>query len=137
MSALIAGTAGGLLVASVFVFAGVLMLFSFVKDPPPHLAAAAALFSSPSLVLWVVILAYPTWGVIGAVMGLAYLGVNELNPGPGLGSPNLVFTLVMTVTAIALGLLMFLLLKRMVAGVLAISLAFAGVFGWFLPHFAA
>ena len=82
-------------------------------------------------------LAYPTWALFGAVMGLAYLAVDEVNPGSGIGSPNLAFTLVMLVTAAALGLPMFLLLRRMVAGVLAISLTFAGAFGWFLPHFAA
>ena len=136
MNAMIAGAAGGMLVASVFVSAGTLMLFSLVKDPPPHLASTVKGLSGP-LVFGIVVLAYPTWAMIGAVMGLAYLGVDEVNPGSGMGSPNLAFTLVVVVTALALAVPPLLLLRRMVAGVLAIALSFAGAFGWFLPHFAA
>ena len=135
MSAMIAGAAGGMLVASVFVSAGTLMLFSLVKDPPPHLASAVKGLSGP-LVFGIVVLAYPTWAMIGAVMGLAYLGVDEVNPGSGMGSPNLAFTLVVIVTTLALAVPLLLLVRRMVAGVLAIALSFAGAFGWFLPHFA-
>ncbi|MCH8206347.1 MAG: hypothetical protein IH956_05025 [Chloroflexi bacterium] len=135
MSAMIAGAAGGMLVASVFVSAGTLMLFSLAKDPPPHLASVVKQLSGP-LVFGVVVLAYPTWAMIGAVMGLAYLGVDEVNPGSGMGSPNLAFTLVVVVTALALAVPLLLLFRRMAAGVLAIALSFAGAFGWFLPHFA-
>ncbi len=136
MSAMIAGAAGGMLVASVFVSAGTLMLFSLVRDQPAHLGSTVTRFSGP-LVFGMVVLAYPTWDLIGAVRGLASLGVDEVNPGSGMGSPNLAFTLAVIVTALALAIPVLLLFRRMVAGVLVIALSFAGAFGWFLPHFAA
>ena len=136
MSAMIAGAAGGMLFASVFVSAGTLMLFSLVRDRPPHLASTVTRLSGP-LVFGMVVLAYPTWAMIGALLGLAYLGVDEVNPGSGMGRPNLAFTLVMVVTALALAIPVLLLWRRMVAGVLVVALSFAGAFGWFLPHFAS
>ncbi len=137
MSPVFAGAVAGMLTASVFVSAGVLMVFSLVREPPPHLAAAARRLSSGALVFRLVVLAYPTWAFVGALIGLAYVGVERVNPGSGLGSPNLAFTLVVIVTAVAVGLPLFLLLRRMAAGVAAICLAFIGSFGWLLPHFAS
>ena len=137
VSPILAGAAAGMLTASVFVSAGVLMVFSLVREPPPHLAEAARRLSSGALVFRLVVLSYPTWAFIGVLLGLAYIGVEAVNPGPGLGSPNLAFTLVVIVTAAAAGLPLFLILRRMAAGIAAICLAFAGSFGWLLPHFAS
>ena len=99
MSPVFAGAVAGMLTASVFVSAGVLMVFSLVREPPPHLAAAARRLSSGVLVFRLVVLAYPTWAFVGALIGLTYVGVERVNPGSGLGSPNLAFTLVVIVTA--------------------------------------
>ena len=136
MNEVIAGAASGLLMASVFVCAGVLMLFPIVKDPSPEFQAVFKKFPPGSLVLSVVILAYPTWGIVGAVSGLLYRISAEEASGSGLGSPNLVFTLGVVIVAVMMSAPFAVLLKRVVAGVLAIAVAFIGIFGWFLPYFA-
>ena len=137
MDTLIAGAASGLMMASVFVCAGVLMLFPVVQDPPPGFRAFMQKLPPGTLVLSVVFLAYPVWGILGAVMAVVYEISNEQAPGSGLGSPNLVYTLAVVAAAVMLGIPIAILLRRVVAGVLAIAVAFMGLFGWFLPHFAS
>ena len=137
MSDVVAGAASGFLMASVFVCAGVLMLFPLVKDPTPRLQALFKRLPPGGLVLPIVVLAYPVWGIIGAVMGLLYRVSSQLTPGPGLGSPNLVFTVAVLLGGVMLAVPFAALLRRVLAGVLAIAGSFIGVFGWFLPHFAS
>ena len=134
---MVAGAASGILVASVFVSAGVLMVFSIVKDPSRSILPIMGKLPSGRQVKSGVFLAYLTWAVIGAVMGLLYRISDEQVPGSGLGSPNLVFTLAVVVAALMLAAPVAILLRRVVVGVAAITLAVVGVFGWFLPYFAA
>ena len=137
MSEMVAGAASGMLAASVFVCAGVLMVFSLVKDRPRSVLPIMGKLSPGRLVMSGVFLAYPTWAVIGAVMGLLYRIADEQVPGSGFGSPILVFTLSVVVATLMLAAPVAILLRRVVVGVLAITLAVVGVFGWFLPYFAA
>ena len=136
MNNVVAGAASGFLMASVFVFAGAIMLFVLVKDPPPGFAPLFERLSPSSLALSGVILAYPTWAIIGAVMGLLYQISTEQAPGGGIGSPNLVFTLGVVVVSVMMAAPFVILLWRVVAGVLAIAVSFIGIFGWFMPFFA-
>ena len=137
MTEIIAGLTSGLLMASVFVCAGVLMLFPVVKDPSPGVRAIFDRFPPGTMVMAVVFLAYPVWGIVGAVFGLLYGVSIDQAPGSGLGSPNLVFTVAVVAGALLLGAPFLVLLRRVLAGVLAIMTAFIVIFGWFLPHFAA
>ena len=73
MSELIAGAASGFLMASMFIGAGMLMLFSIVKNPSPAFQSIFQKFSPAGIAMSVVVLAYPTWGIIGAAMGLEVL----------------------------------------------------------------
>ena len=136
MNALVAGAATGMLMASVFVCAGVLMLFSVVRDPPPTLQSILERLPPGAYVLPAVVLSYPVWGAVGVVMALLFTISSEQAPGGGIGSPNLVFTAAVLVATVMLAAPVALLLKRVLPGVLAIFLAFIGVFGWLLPHFA-
>ena len=137
MTSVVAGAASGLLMASVFVGAGVLMLFAAVKDPSPASRAILERLRPGRLVMSGVLLAYPVWGIVGVVMGLLYRISSEQAPGGGLGSPNQVFTLAVIAVAVALAGPFAVVLRRVLAGVLAIGVAFIGLFGWFLPYFAA
>ncbi len=137
MSALVGGAASGFVMASVFVCASVFMLFFIVKDPPPGFRAFMERFPPLVLVLVIVILSHPAWGIVGAVAGVLYTVVSEAVPGPGLGSPNLAFTLAVVAVALALGVPLAVLLRRVLAGVATVVAAFVGTFGWFLPHFVA
>ena len=132
----IAGTASGLLMASIFICAGAMMLFVIVKDPPPGFAPILERFPPGAIVLSVTVMAYPVWGIIGAVMGLLYKISIEQAPGSGIGSPNMVFTLGVVVVSVMMAAPFVILLWRVVAGVLAIAISFIALFGWFLPFFA-
>ena len=136
MSMVIAGTASGLLMGSIFICAGVIMLFVIVKDPPPGFAPILERFPPGAIVLSVTVMAYPVWGIIGAVMGLLYKISIEQAPGSGIGSPNMVFTLGVVVVSVMMAAPFVILLWRVVAGVLAIAISFIALFGWFLPFFA-
>ena len=136
MSEVIAGAASGLFMASVFVMAGVMMMFAIVRDPPPEFQPILKKFPPGGLVMSVVVLSYPIWGVLGALMGLLYKISTEEAPGSGIGSPNLVFTLGVMVVSVMMAAPFMVLLRRVLAGVLAITVASIGVFGWFLPYFA-
>jgi hypothetical protein len=122
--------------ASIFVCGGVLTLFPLVKDPSPRFQALMRKTPPGMMVIGLTVLAYPVWGIVGAVMGVLYDISVEQVPGRGLGSPNLVFTVAVMVVGIMLAAPFAVLLRRVIAGVVAITLAFIGVFGWFLPYFA-
>ena len=137
MDALISGAVIGLLMASVFITAGELMLFFIVKNQSAELRPVLAKFPPATLAMTIVAVAYPTWGIIGAVLGLLYqISIREV-PGGGIGSPNFVFTLAVVVVAVMMAAPFMILLRRVIAGVLTLTLTFIGLFGWFLPHFAA
>ena len=135
MSAVIAGAASGLLMASVFVAVGALMLFPYVKDPPPRFRLLMERFSPSKIVMSTVIFSYPVWAVVGAVAGLLYKASQD-SSGTGLGSPNLAFTLSVLVLAAMIAVPLGLLLRRVAAGVAAMTVVFAGVFGWLMPLLA-
>lgn len=137
MYELIAGMTLGMLMASVFICTVALMLFFMMKSGSP---AAGRLVEnrSPTIVgLGAVAVAYPTWAVIGGVCGVLYRISLEQVPGGGLGSPNLVYTLGVAVAVLLLAAPLAVLLRRAVAGVAIVTLAAIGVFGWFLPYYAA
>ena len=135
MSAVIAGAASGLLMASVFVAVGAIMLFVYVKDPPPGFRALLGRFSPSKMVMSFVIFAYPVWAVVGAIAGLLY-NASQDSSGTGLGSPNLAFTLAVVVLAVMVAVPLGLVLRRVATGVVGMAALFVGVFGWLMPALA-
>ena len=122
--------------ASVFVAISPVMLFLLAKDPSPALRSVLDRVPPMTMMMGMLVLAYPTWAVIGIALGLLYrASSNEATTG-GLGSPNLGFTAAVTLAAIVLSLPPAVLLRRVLAGVAAMAFAFAGVFGWLLPLLA-
>ena len=136
MSAVIAGTSSGFLMASVFASIGTMALFSVVRDPPPGILPVFARIPPATIAMSVVILAYPVWGVIGVLLGLTYTVSSDLAAGGGMGSPNLMFTASVVVAATMVAVPLGVALKRVRWSVLVMTLAFIGLFGWFLPIFA-
>ena len=136
MSYVIAGATTGLLMASVFVGVGPIMLFSLARDPSPFMRAMLERVSPMPLMIALVILAYPTWGLVGAALGLVYRASTVEAPGGGLGSPNLLYTVSVVAGALVMALPIAFLLRRVAVGVAALTLIFAGLFGWLLPFFA-
>ena len=127
----------GLLMASVFIALGEMMLFFIVKNRPPELQFILDTMSPSSMAIGIVALAYPVWGAIGAVNGVLYqISLNE-TPGSGIGSPNMVFTLAIVIVSVLMAAPFFVLFRSVLPWVVALTLVFIGLFGWFLPYFAA
>ena len=127
----------GLLMASVFIAVGELMLFFIVKKRPPELRFLLDTMSPSFMAMGIVAVAFPMWGAIGAVTGVLYqISLNEA-PGGGIGSPNMVFTLAVVIVSVLMAAPFFILLRSVLPYVVALTLIFVGLFGWFLPYFAA
>lgn len=136
MNELIAGVASGVIMACVFVCVLALTLVSFFKEASIKSDNLINHISLSNMIFLLVILPYPMWGIIGVVLGLLYKLSLLTLPGPGLGSPNLWFTIgIITVTVIMIGPFVV-ILKRIRVSLLVTSCIFVGIFGWFMPYFA-
>ncbi len=137
MAILIAGLASGVFMAQVFITVGCVTAFFALKDPPPAIAVMLARFPPGVFVMTIVIFAYPVWGVIGIVSAFLFIALQNAAPGGGLGSPNMVYTVGVSLAAIALALPLTVLAGRLWPGVAGVSLAAIAIFGWMLPLFAS
>ena len=127
----------GMLMASVFICTVALMLFFMMKRGSP-VAGRMIENRSPVVVgLGAVAVAYPAWAAVGGLCGVLYGISVEQAPGGGLGSPNLVYTLGIAASVLLLAAPLAVLLRRALAGVVVLTLAAIGIFGWFLPYYAA
>jgi hypothetical protein len=73
---------------------------------------------------------------LGMVFGLALLGFEDRAPEGGLGSPNLAFTLFAVFWSVVAFAPVAIPLKSARRYVFVAAVAFAGVFGWLMPHLA-
>ena len=139
MNILLAGMASGSLMALIFVTVSMLVLFRAARrgGMPPLVAGFLERASPTTVALGVVLLSYPVWGIVGLLVAVAYGLTARGLPGAGLGSPNQAFTLAVVVLTGLLALPVPFLLRGMARHAFAFLLGFLGVFGWFLPHFAA
>ena len=74
------------------------------------------------------------WGFGGGMIGALYIGAEALASGPGIGSPNMAFTIVVcafTLNAVILGALWT--RKWFWRDGYILGIAFAGMFGWLMP----
>ena len=83
--------------------------------------------------LGLVVLAYPTWTLVGGLLGLLYRLSLQEAPGAGLGSGNLVYTFALALVTLVVAVPTALLLHRVASGVVAIAVASMGIYGWLLP----
>ena len=128
------GTACGLFMGTIFINVAALMVFYPRKGPS---ITASLLTRGPyplSLTLLLPLIVMMGWGIVGGIMALLYLAAEELFPEDGLGSPNRVFTIavsVFTFNVVALGLLW--LRRRVWWEGYMLGLTFVGLFGWLMP----
>ena len=132
---IMSGAIIGLLMASVFITLGELMLFFLYKNRTPAMEPFFERVPPGHLAMGIVALAYPTWTGLGALFALLFLVSVREAPGGGLGSPNLVFTVAVVVMSLMLAAPVMYLLRRVIMGVVALTVIFIGLFGWFLPYF--
>lgn len=136
MNALMAGLATGALMASVFVTAGMVMAFALVKDPPPNIAVYLARFPPGGLIMAIVVLSYPIWGVVGLILAVAFLALQNGAPGGGLGTPNLTYSFGVLIASLMLAAPIAYIIRKAWRGVALIALTAGAIFGWLLPAFA-
>ena len=137
MDTLLLGLATGAFMAHMFILIGCLTLFFMQKNPTPQIDAIMSRFSPGVLVFGLLAAAFPIWTIIGVVLAFLFLALENGYPGAGLGSPNLAYTLGITVASVALALPLAVLLSRFWPSVAAITVAAIAIFGWLLPLLAA
>lgn len=93
---------------------------------------------TPTALMLALALALPiAWGILGILFGLAYRAISQKAPDPGLGSPNLMFTVIILILFVIGSLPLALLRIKGWWALLALNIAFAGIFAWLLPYMAA
>src|SRR3972149_6227347 len=93
-----AGVGCGSAVALLFTPLVALMVID-ARSRMPYLAKAIAPnISAVALTVPISLVAFLIWTAIGMVLGLLYRGAEDQAPGSGLGSPNLLYTLVIALT---------------------------------------
>ncbi len=127
----------GMLMASAFIVVSMVSLFLLLKGNAPQAQALFERRAPMTLAMAIVAIAYPTWAIVGGMLAALYRISLAQAPGGGIGSPNLTYTLAVTLAALALAAPIALLLRRQLAAVLALTLAFIALFGWFLPYFVS
>ena len=130
------GAVLGMLMASTFITVSMISLFLVMKNRREHMMPVMEKYPPMTLAMGTVAVSYPTWAVMGGILALLYQVCLEQAPGGGLGSPNLAYTLAILGIAFALAAPIAIVFRRMLLGVLAITLTFLAIFGWFLPYFA-
>ena len=122
--------------ASVFITVSMVSLFLVLKNRRERMMPVMEKYPPMTLAMGTVAVSYPTWAVMGGILALLYRVCLEQAPGGGLGSPNLAYTLAILGIALALTAPLAIVFRRMLIGVLTITLTFLAIFGWFLPYFA-
>ena len=125
-----------MLMASVFITVSMVSLFLVLKNRRERMMPVMEKYPPMTLAMGTVAVSYPTWAVMGGILALLYRVCLEQAPGGGLGSPNLAYTLAILGIALALTAPLAIVFRRMLIGVLTITLTFLAIFGWFLPYFA-
>jgi len=103
----------------------------------PYLAKAIAPnIGAVQLAVPISILAFLAWTLVGLLLGLAYRAARLNLAGGGLGSPNWPFTLAIVMATVVFLAIVLYAWRRVPWRVLLMALAFAGMFGWGMPHLA-
>lgn len=133
MVAFIAGAAAGLIYMLVFVAVAPMMVFSLARDSDSRAGAFVRRVNPTTLMLGMVVAAYPVWTLFGGMLGLLYRLGTQVAPGSGLGSGNLMYTLMLALVTMLVAVPAVVILRRVAFGVVVIAVAFMGIYGWLLP----
>ena len=136
MEEVFAGFVSGYIMALIFTGLVALMLVEARSRVPFLAKAIAPNISAIALTVPISLIAFLLWTAIGMFLGLLYRYTLEEAPGGGLGSPNLLYTVLiisfggLTLTAVVAAF------RRLPWQVAAIGLSFIALFGWVLPRLA-
>jgi hypothetical protein len=132
----LAGVVCGLVVGTVFLGAGIYMLYT-KPDTYDVLSERLPAGLSPGMVMLFLVFAVPpVWAIIGAILGVLYSSTAD-SVSSGLGSSNYAFTAGILSLSVLLGLVLTAARRRVAWLGLTIIVLFGGVFGWLLPLIAS
>jgi hypothetical protein len=136
MEEVFAGFVTGYIMALVFTGLAALTIVQ-ARSRLPYLAQAiAANISAVALTVPISLIAFLLWTAIGMLLGLLYRYTLEEAPGGGLGSPNILYTvLIISFGGLTLTVLVA-AFRRLPWQVAAMGLSFIALFGWVLPRLA-
>jgi len=113
------------------------MMVIDARSRVPFLSRAIAPnISAVQLAVPISLMAFVAWTLVGLLLGLAYRAARLNLAGGGLGSPNWPFTLGVLVVTVAFLAVVYYAWRRLRWPVLLTAAAFAGMFGWGMPHLA-
>jgi hypothetical protein len=136
MEEVFAGFVTGYIMALIFTGLVALMIVQ-ARSRLPYLAQAiAANISAVALTVPISLIAFLLWTAIGMLLGLLYRYTLEEASGGGLGSPNILYTvLIISFGGLTLTVLVA-AFRRLPWQVAAMGLSFIALFGWVLPRLA-
>jgi hypothetical protein len=136
MEEVFAGFVSGYIMGLIFTGLASLMIVQ-ARSRIPYLAKAIAPnISAVALTVPISLIAFLVWTAIGMLVGLLYRYTLEEAPGGGLGSPNLLYTLLI-ISFAGLSLTAVVAAFRRLPWQLAVmGLSFVALFGWILPRLA-
>ena len=136
MTEVLAGFVIGYAMSLIFSILAAIMVVD-ARSRIPYLAKAIAPnISAVALTVPISLIAFLLWTAIGMLVGLLYRYTLEEAPGGGLGSPNLLYTLLiisfagLSLTAVVAAF------RRLPWQLAAMGLSFVALFGWVLPRLA-
>jgi hypothetical protein len=136
MEEVFAGFVSGYIMALIFTGLVAVMIMQARSRIPYLVKAIAANISAVALAVPISLIAFLLWTAIGMFLGLLYRYTLQEAPGGGLGSPNLLYTLLvisfagLSLTAVVATF------RRLPWQVTAMGLSFVALFGWVLPRLA-
>jgi len=136
MEEVFAGFVTGYIMALIFTGLAALMLIQARRRLPYLAQAVAPNISAVALTVPISLIAFLLWTAVGMLLGLLYRYTLEEAPGGGLGSPNILYTLLITSFAALTLTTAVAAFRRLPWQVVAIGLSFIALFGWVLPRLA-
>ncbi len=80
--------------------------------------------------------AFLLWTGLGIVLGMALIASDRATSQGGLGSPNILFTVIVLLTAVIIFLPPLVLLRRARRSLILLAVTFLVLFGWLTPYLA-
>ncbi|MCJ7510254.1 MAG: hypothetical protein MUP14_05125 [Dehalococcoidia bacterium] len=136
MEEVFAGFVSGYIMA--LIFSGLIALMVVERRSRiPYLAKVVAPnLSAAALAVPISLIAFLLWTAVGMLFGLLYRYTLQEAPGGGLGSPNLLYTLLIITFAGLILTAIVTAFRRLPWQVAMIGLSFIVLFGWVLPLLA-
>jgi hypothetical protein len=134
VEAIISGALLGLLMASVFVSGGALIITQYITPDSSVIKFFNSRRRPTFVVLLLIGMIYILWSVVGIIHGAAFVLIGKINSLNGLGSPNLIFTLLTLILPGFVILIIAYTKKPALLKTLPIILIFVGIFGWMMPY---